>query len=284
MKTLELLSHMQAVRTDAYLRTFLHDTSDTAQLQAIFARCCIAGAKLDIDQQLLGTDVISYVAAVCKHPDAVSLNLDPMLVLEAHKILLAHQVHTSGFEYLIDTIASELEAQPAHIRRLGRVRLMAEHLRGFGYVVPRSKPHSDATKLLRSADAWLSAPVLALDDMLDHLVADNENLSQMQASRLSLIALAELRNYRVDVGSKIVRLLLKLRLENEEISEALTFMLLQRRNDGAYGFMSPFDDRNWQRAEIDLRVFLPLTLNVVWALYEACNHGALSMTPVEVAA
>ena len=277
----ELLSTLQAQKTDRYLRTFLDDPSPTAQLQAIFARCCMAASRIDIDHELLRADIDNYVAALCTHPEPDSLDLDPMLVLDAHKILIANQVRHSGFEQLLDRMASEMRRQPADTLRLGRVRLMAENLRGLGYDVPRSKPSSGAARLLRSHNAWLSSSTPELDDMLDHLLADDEMLREEEARLLSLMALAELRNYRLDIASKITRLLLKRGVQNDMVSEALTYLLLQRRNDGAYGFVTPFDEPTWVRATADLGIYLPLTLNVLWTLHEACQVDVLNLMLVE---
>jgi hypothetical protein len=230
---------------------------------------------------LLQADVLSYVATLRNHPDASNLNLDPMLVIEAHRLLSTHQVSITGFEQLIDKIANELESQPGDTLKLGRVRLMAERLRTFGYSIPNSSPGKDAARLLRLTNAWLTTSTTLLDDMLDHLFADKATLSEEQTSLLSLIALAELRNYRLDIGSKILRLIVMHGVANEETNDALTYMLLQRRNDGAYGFATPFDEQNWQRSSVDLKIYLPLTLNVLWTLCEVRNATALPFAPME---
>jgi len=123
-----------------------------------------------------------------------------------------------------------------------------------------------------------------LADLIDHLMASGVQLDADQSHLLSLIALGELRNYRVDIGSKALRLVIMQGIVEEDTVEALRYVAAQRRRDGGYGFANPFRDPETEAAPPDLGFHLPMTLNAVWlfhtVLTESVNQNAQAVQVV----
>lgn len=85
---------------------------------------------------------------------------------------------------------------------------------------------------------------------------------------LSAIALAYLRDYRLDLGCLAVRTLRYLEVGRKAIEQAASFLLLQQQNRGCFGLLSqPGLQRLHERgAELDLEVYLPTTFECLWTL------------------
>jgi hypothetical protein len=85
---------------------------------------------------------------------------------------------------------------------------------------------------------------------------------------LSAIALAYLRDYRLDLGCLVVRTLRYLDVGAKAMAQAVPFVLLQQQAAGCFGFVSQpgllrLRDR---QADLDLEVFLPTTFECLWTL------------------
>lgn len=85
---------------------------------------------------------------------------------------------------------------------------------------------------------------------------------------LSAIALAYLRDYRLDLGCLVVRTLHYLAVGAKATAQAVPFLLLQQQAAGCFGFVSQpgllrLRDR---QADLDLEVFLPTTFECLWTL------------------
>jgi hypothetical protein len=180
-------------------------------------------------------------------------------------------------------VAKELSAQPEKVSSLGRVRLLNDRLRDLGYAVEKVGPHRSAAILLKTVSSWLNAPLAELGDLVDHLMADGDPLDPVQSEALSLIALAELRNYRVDVGCKVLRLVLRQGEISGETTEALNYVAVQRRRNGSYGFTNPFQEKNADAVANDLSLHLPMTLNAAWLFYTANTDSARRAEVAEAA-
>jgi hypothetical protein len=112
-----------------------------------------------------------------------------------------------------------------------------------------------------------------LAEIADHLLADRRPMDEIGVQILSLIALAELRNYRVDLGCVLLRAVFQLGVPCAESMEALHFIALQRRRDGRYGFANQFGEAAEPDEEQHLNMYLPLTVNAVWLLsMDAANR------------
>ncbi len=221
------LTPQQASRTDEYLRTLAQRYDHAGvRLQAFFGRCCLATADCytgpgGVDAARVHDDLAAYAHAIATDPNAGQLGLDPLLVAEADCMLRAAGLQTPALAIMTERIARELAAQPSQVSSMGRVRLVAARLRALGHNVKMAAPSSQAAGLMKRPPSWLSAPTAELTDMVDHLTADCTPLDAAQSHILSLIALAELRNYRVDIGCKVLRLVLQQGAIAEETVEAL---------------------------------------------------------------
>lgn len=270
IKRQSFLTPQQAARTDDYLRN-LGETYATVpvRLQSLFGRCCLAAVPEfqgsgGVDVARVVSDTIEYAENLLRDPNANQLGLDPLLLVEADWILQQSGRVVPALRPLVARVAKELAAQPEKVASLGRVRLLTARLRYLGYSVEAVGPHRSAEVLLKNVSAWLDAPLPELGDLVEHLMADGEPLYPAQSEALSLIALAELRNYRVDVGCKVLRLVLRQGEVTEETVEALNYVAVQRRRNGSYGFTNPFQEKKVDAATHDLSLHLPMTLNAAW--------------------
>lgn len=289
IKRQSFLTPQQAAQTDHYLRQ-LGETYATAavRLQSLFGRCCLAAvtefhgpAGINVARTI--ADMTSYVEDLMRDPNANQLGLDPLLLVEADWILQQSGRAIPALRPLVSRVAKELAAQPEKVASLGRVRLLNARLRYLGYSAAEVGPHRSAEILLKNTSSWLNAPLAELGDLVEHLMADGDRLDPVQSEALSLIALAELRNYRVDVGCKVLRLILRQGEVQEETVEALNYVAVQRRRNGSYGFTNPFQEKNVDAATNDLSLHLPMTLNAAWLFSTVEADGALRPEFAEVA-
>ncbi|MBO0724798.1 MAG: hypothetical protein J2P52_04280 [Blastocatellia bacterium] len=281
-----LLTPQQAGHTDEYLQSMAARYATPAvNLQSLFGRCCLAATPAfrgadGVDLDRLRADMEAYAERVVADPNADQLGLDPLLVAEAAVTLQKAGIEVPALNRMIGKIAEELSGQPDPVRSLGRVRLVARSLRELGRQLKSAAPHRAAADLLQKPHAWLTAPVQELTDLIDHLMADGARLDADQSDLFSLIALGELRNYRVDIASKALRLVIRQGIIEENTVEALRFVATQRRRDGGYGFANPFRDSETAAPPPDLIFHLPMTLNAVWLFHTvlagSVNHDAQS--------
>lgn len=283
------LTAQQAAHTDDYLRRVgeEHPTA-SVRLQSLFARCCLAAVAeyqgpQGVDLSRVLSDMGIYAENLLRDPKADQLGLDPLLLVEADWVLQESGHPVPALRPLSARVAKELAAQPEKVSSLGRVRLLTDRLSDLGYIVEQAAPHRSAAILLKTVSSWLNTPLAELGDLVDHLMADGEPLDTIQSEALSLIALAELRNYRVDVGCKVLRLVLRQGEITEETSEALNYVAVQRRRNGSYGFTNPFQEKNPDMVASDLSLHLPMTLNAAWLFYTARTHATRQAEPAETA-
>lgn len=269
------LTPHQAAHTDGYLRQ-VSETFPTAsvRLQSLFGRCCLAAVSDfqgpdGVDAAKVVADMSAYAETLLRDPNANQLGLDPLLLVEADWLLQHAGRAVPALRPLTARVAKELSAQPEKISSLGRVRLLTSRLRSLGYATQDIAPHRGAAILLKNVSAWVNTPLAELGDLVDHLMANQVDLDSTQSEALSLIALAELRNYRVDVGCKVLRLVLQQGEISEETTEALNYVAVQRRRNGSYGFINPFQEKKSDAAPSDLSLHLPMTLNAAWLFYTA---------------
>ncbi len=261
-----LLSADEAAATSTYLKELsIRYPSVPVLVQALFGRCCLStlpAAGLHLEELLEETVELSHL--ILNHPEPHGLELDPMLLVETHEMLRDAGSDLAGMRALLQRIASELLAQPAETLRVGRVRGIATRLASLGFPIRPAKPSGEMAALLRSSHKWFTAPVAQLAEIADHLVADGRPLDETSTRVLSLIALAELRNYRVDLGCSLLRTVFQLGEPCSESTEALYFIALQRRRDGRYGFPTLLAESPSADGDQEQCLYLPLTVNAVW--------------------
>jgi hypothetical protein len=267
------LSAEQIERTNRYL-TDVRDQYGTpvVRVQSLFGRCCLAmlapvpaWAALAEEAATLADDLIRLAA---------DTDLDPLALIEIHRMMKREGQEVAGLRELLAKIAPELERQPAEVRSIGRVRVIAALLVELGFPVKPVRASKDAANLLQNEEDWITAPGPRLSDLADHLVADRVSLDETQSRIIALIALGELRNYRLDLGCKLLRVVMQLGVPYEEARNGVDFIALQRRRDGRYGFLDRLSETSGPAPDPELTLHLPLTLNAVWLFtIEAAGGG-----------
>lgn len=270
---LTLPSAAQRATTLSFLKRFWIDgdvyqsTMDNIStiLLTSFARGCI---------HLMGDDNKSMSAAqseaeaayeiVLAHPNPNSLSLDPAVISSHYSMLVENGLSSTSMEDVVKNLLSSLRLQPEALLCQSRVRLAVSMLKQAGVEVHLSESPYWVSKLLRNPNKLYTMTSSEVQQFVEHVTADELIIEPELVEVLSLIALSELRNYRVDLGSKILRLLLSRGCYHTYAEEGLRFVALQRRRDGGYGFLDPL------REHIDVKInpmvafHLPVTLNAVW--------------------
>jgi hypothetical protein len=269
------LSDDDAVVTASYLAGLSERSPDiAANVQTLFGRCCLSTLSDEIDLDALAGEAAVLGRRILDYPDPHQLALDPLLLMESHLIFERAGKRIAVLHELHDRMASELLQQPAEAQRIGRVRVIASRLASLGYRVQVAKPGKDAAALLKSPERWFGASVTQLADLADHLIADSRRLDSISTKILSLIALAELRNYRVDLGCTLLRAVFQLGEKCSEAMDALSFIALQRRRDGRYGFSNQFAESAERDGDQHMSLYLPLTVNAVWLFRTEAGRDA----------
>jgi hypothetical protein len=191
------------------LRELLERSSHlTVATQSLFARCSLL--PLGGDPVELGAEAAALGARILSYPQPDELGLDPVLLIEIYKILGQYGVDVPEVRCLLERVVTELLAQPAEMLGAGRVRFIAAQLAALGFPVHPVKAPKAMAAVLKSPEKWFTASVAELAEIADHLLADQSRLDPAAVQILSLIALAELRNYRVDLGCVLLRAVFQL--------------------------------------------------------------------------
>lgn len=266
------LSAEEALATSTYLKKLTREFPGVVvAVQSLFGRCCLASA-FDLNLEELAAEAQDLGSQVLNHPESERLGLDPLLLIEIRSMLQQAGKKLEPLDELLLRIASALAAQPAETRRIGRVRNIAAKLASGGFPIRNADKTPEMSRLVDSPDRWFGCSVAQLSELVCHLTADSEPLDEISTRILSLLALAELRNYRVDLGCLLLRAVFELGEPCMESSEALHFIALQRRRDGRYGFPNQFASGTTPEGDPQLSVFLPLTVNVAWLFRIQAEH------------
>ncbi len=266
------LSTEEALATSAYLKELPRVfPAMVVAVQCLFGRCCLASA-FDLNLDVLAAEAQEFGSQILTHPESDQLGLDPLLLIEIRWILQRGGKNLTVLQELLRRIASTLAAQPTETRQVGRVRNMAAKLAFGGFPIRAAEKSREMSRLVDSPDRWFGCSVAQLAEIAYHLTADGEPLDETSTRILSLLALAELRNYRVDLGCLLLRAVFELGEPCMESSEAVHFIALQRRCDGRYGFPNQFGSGTAPEGDPQLSVFLPLTVNVAWLFRILAEH------------
>jgi hypothetical protein len=266
------LSTEESLTTSTYLMGLSAQFQSIAvEVQSLFGRCCLASA-FDLGLDELGAEAEDLGSRILDHPEPDRLDLDPLLLIEIDQMFKAVGISIATLRILLLRVASLLQTQPAETQQVGRVRNVAAHLASVGLAIRPAKKSREMAHLVDSPDRWFGCSVAQLSEVSDHLIADGEPLDEISTSILSLLALAELRNYRVDLGCTLLRTVFELGVPAAESTEALNFIALQRRRDGRYGFPNQFVEGAKPENDPHLTMFLPLTVNAVWLFRVEAQH------------
>lgn len=273
----------QAASTHDYLERFVRFDNDMKHcVSAVFSRCCLAtNPDLGLDLSVAAAEAKSLAQAVLEHPNRDSLDLDPLLLITCYTMLAEEGAEDAHFSRLVTEIGHRIGTLEPDVRRVGRIRHIASLLAAGGFEASIEAPSKETRRLIREPGKILNAPSEVVGDFADHLLADQTVLDQELSVMLALIALGELRNYRVDLGVKLLRLGIAQGRPCEEAAEGLNFVALQRRRSGAYGFLNPFRPTEENRENLDVEFFLPMTLNAVWLLRIEAANGSRSLGSTE---
>lgn len=262
------LSAEDAAATATYLKDLSDRSSNlTAVAQSLFARCCLhdlSGSAFNLKG--LGEEAGALGSRILNDPQPEQLGMDPVLLIEIYRRTRGSGTEPAGFRLLLERMAAELAAQPEETRRIGRVRFIASQLAALGFAIRPARPAREVEKMLRTPERWFTASAAEIAEIADHLLAGEEPLDRLSSRILSLIALAELRNYRVDLGCALLRVVFQLGERCQESEDALNFIALQRRRDGRYGFPNQMAESSGAGDDPHLKLYLPLTVNAVWLL------------------
>ncbi len=260
------LSAEDAASTSAYLKELSDRSSNlTVVAQSLFARCCLSTLSCSrLSMEELNTEAISLGNRILSHPQPDQLGMDPVLVIEIYRLLKESGFEAATIRRVVERMAPELLDHSEETQRIGRVRLIAAKLVALGFPIRLAKPAKAMASLLKSPEKWFSVPAVEMAEIADHVMADQHPLDLLSSRILSLIALAELRNYRIDLGCVLLRTVLQLGVPCPESEDALNFIALQRRRDGRYGFPNQFVESSEPGDDQHLKIYLPLTVNAVW--------------------
>ncbi|HYK00234.1 MAG TPA: hypothetical protein VE974_00665 [Thermoanaerobaculia bacterium] len=259
------LSAEQIERTSNYLEN-VRDRYATpvVRVQSLFGRCCLATLAPEPAWSALAEEAATLANDLARLAPQGNPDLDPLALIEIHRMMKREGREVAPLRELLAKIGPELEKQPSEVRSIGRVRVIASLLSELGFPAKPVKASKDAANLLDEEESWITAPVPRLSDLADHLVANRVRLDEPQSRILALIALGELRNYRLDLGCKLLRAVMQWGIPCDEARDGVDFIALQRRRDGRYGFVDRLSEKSGAAADPELTLHLPLTLNAVW--------------------
>ncbi|MFP2905398.1 hypothetical protein ACLESD_10140 [Pyxidicoccus sp. 3LFB2] len=263
----------QAAKTYEYLSQFVRfEAEPKLTVAAVFARCCLAThPAFELDAARAAEEAATLARAALDHPDRARLDLDPLLLVSCHAVLADKGIKVAPLTELLAEVARAFVALPPDLRKMGRVRHVASLLADCGFAVKADPPGKEVLELTKTPSKMLNASVQTLTELVDHLSVDKTELSTDLTVMLALTALGELRNYRVDLGAKLLRLVVARGQHCEELEEGMNFIALQRRRNGAYGFYNPFQGEE-SAEKMEKAFFLPMTLNAAWLFRtEAAN-------------
>jgi hypothetical protein len=262
------ISQAQAERTLDFLNSYYDiQSAPVAAMMAAFSRSCILTNTGNIEALSTASAEAEAIAEnLLSAQGTGDLQLDPAIVVAYYKLLASKGAKTSNLQALVKVVAAELERQPQEVKDLGRVRYLTRVLANLGIMdppVPAKRPHR-----LHSSD--LSRLVVAdcdeIHDFIDHLSADAVSVSDDLAQILSYLALAEMRNYKIDWSARVLRFLIEVDRIDNRVVESVHYIALQRTSTGGYGFVDPMTESEEDPIERFRTFQLPITLHAVWLM------------------
>lgn len=268
-----LLTESQAGRTAQALIALFQPAEDLPG--ALLA--ALAGASLHAVRHsaVSAVDLSAQVEAICTviaaAPDVDSLGLDPLILAALAQSLFVSGIPFGTLEGVVTRLARELAGQPARIRESGRIRLLSSLLATAGRDVEVAPPPKTMAAKPLSAEALLAAGDDELLEIADHVCAGGVTLDDDAATVLGTLMLTLLRDYRIDLSSRVLRSMLLQRLDPDTAEEGLRFIVVQRGSDGLYGYSDPFSDRFANAAARNREFRLPMTTNALWLFATALS-------------
>ncbi len=268
-----LISRDQAAKTLDWLAKLTSGSSSLQQAMLVaFARCCLfTNRHLMLPEHGAAEEADELSSAILDRGDE-NLNLDPLILAAHYLMLMQSGIRSDPLRAVLERIVAALAAQPDDVRQLGRVRYTILLLREAGFSVEGPASRRVPARLPATDRELLSMPIERIVDLLEHAAADGLVIAGDTAEILSLVTLAELRNYRIDLAAKMLRMMMAVGCRNPILDEAVAFIALQRSTDGRYGFFDPFAAEAATEAERAVSFNLPVTLNAVWLLHMCATN------------
>lgn len=259
------LTPSQAAKTQEFLASHYDvGAAPASAFLATFARCMLHLKSGASDSAIAEAEVLA--SAVLSRSDQDTLELDPLIVV-SHFAALAHEAgRMPSFSEMVSKISSELDAAPREIKMSGRVKFLQRLLSDLGF---GSSPEPSPKKSLALASdpvRLVTASCDEIHEVLHHLDADRTPLAEETVEILSYLALAEMRNYRVDWSATVLRFLIGRGHINDRVIEALRFVSMQRSVNGGYGFIDPLGGAESDPVQRFRSFHLPITLHAIWLL------------------
>lgn len=276
-----LVTQAQAHGTDTALKNAARGDASLKGIAASYTARAFLAAHLPfgLDPGALAGEVNQFAAHIMAAPGDAA-NLDPLLLAELGQLLSPHLGPETALPRLVTRMADELAAQPAAIMSAPHARLIASRLRACGHAIAPAPAGEDMTKQTRHPERWLNLSADDLRAVLETLQADGAALPPDDADLLGMLAVAEFRQGRLDLGCLVLRTVLLAGLTTPEVQSGLWFMALQRRRTGLYGFRSPVgeadgaaEDHTSGDADSETDRDLLITMNALWVFHLAGWYG-----------
>lgn len=255
------ISQAQAEKSLSYLQQLKsthQDVTSQIQLMNVFTCIHLMFPEITTDTELQNS--FSDFVATVKSSDN---DADPLIVLTVIQHFQRLGVDTSESNVLLETMQKELNNQPDSVRTMGRIRVLAKLLNDIGFTIKEAKTTANEKALVQNFESWFTLPETELSNLADLLLVQGQRLTEQDSEILSLIAIAELRNYKVDLGCKLLRVILAYGVISKTTQEALQFIALQRSSKGSYGFLNPFKNQDMPEQQMEKQFTIPFILNVM---------------------
>ncbi|WP_317215933.1 hypothetical protein [Gluconobacter sp. GP1] len=249
------LTKLQMEVTLGYLRTF--DTPQTPTLAAALA--CFGKAHL-----YLAMGQKDLALADARQLAQTPMGLDPLVFTAHYALLYENGLAPPEFNDIGTNLITELRQTEQSVRESGRIRLACKLLSRTGHHITVEPIPANMIRLLSQPETILTASENELSDLANHIILEPLSIGVEQGDILALVALSLLRDYKIDTASKICRALLSIGFRNSLLSEAISFVELQRGRDGGYGFFDPFSEAAVNPLALEGGFRLPITVNALW--------------------
>lgn len=265
----QMITESQALRSLEYLEQFRSESSvPQFDSLATFSRACILlNGSFSFDQGIAVAEADAFAGKILDRGDE-NLGLDPYILTSHGRLLSLAGLKSQKLDALLAKIGAALSSQPDEVRQVGRIRHMVKLLNDSGFAIEQVPAPDKAFSFLSEPSSLIAADAEVVGDFVDHVAADATELGTDICEILALLAVAELRSYRVDIASRILRLLLSQEKQQSIVEDGVSFVALQRTSNGSYGFFDPFNEDAPHESERHERFHLPITLNAVWLMFE----------------
>lgn len=261
-----LISSEQAATTANYLeKLFNPEAGLPSALMVALSEACLATLHEDqVDHNGMLGRLTRLERVISTSPDPDSLGLDPLILTKLAVALSRTRVGTLPMDGIFARLTEELKQQDEAVLQSGRVRLLSSLLHSVGININVAPPPQEFALAPVSAKQLLQADDDRLLVISDQLGSGGVNIAEDAHEIFGAIMLTILRDYRLDVASRMLRAMLIREIDYPAAMDGLQFLAVQRSCDGMYGFSDPFSDKYPDQNARDFEFRLPVTVNTLW--------------------